>query len=465
MKPSFANADYYRNTNSDEIYQNIDEVIEALKDGESIGDIMGVHSKLLLSDRHGQFIPQVFCENFELDSWHLKKSDEDVKCCLLGPEEEWYWEAWEAVMNKAKHIDSYGCEWHLEQDGDLFAVHYCEYQSGDDDDIDEIILEDIATANDENEKDRRSNPTRQEHEDKLLSLVNIAISKASNISDKNKITEIYDATDEKYLLKILNATRSPSLSKLVAYKLSMLEDGIYDDMKRKSNPSEKALAEKALARKAFYKMQRGLKRRIPRELEEDEYEKNKQVALSVSRDGIHSEYVSNQKPRLGQGPVTTSRVSDARVFRDARSASLYAVDNEIDEYFVDFQFVEIEEELPPPITEEMLRSNPLRSGKSRKVIGQNISELMHSGRPQKQAVAIALKKAGVSRKSNPVSPFESLSLKELLSEEKAALKLLKETSSDYMQKSIRKDLSEIRKVMSHKHNWSWLAKDFKAEKR
>ena len=36
---------------------------------------------------------------------------------------------------------------------------------------------------------------------------------------------------------------------------------------------------------------------------------------------------------------------------------------------------------------------PLKSGKSQKVISQNIKELMDSGRPQKQAVAIALDKA------------------------------------------------------------------------
>lgn len=51
--------------------------------------------------------------------------------------------------------------------------------------------------------------------------------------------------------------------------------------------------------------------------------------------------------------------------------------------------------------EKNLKSNPLRKGKSRKVVSSNIRELMHSGRPQKQAVAIALKKAGLSRKSNP----------------------------------------------------------------
>jgi hypothetical protein len=36
---------------------------------------------------------------------------------------------------------------------------------------------------------------------------------------------------------------------------------------------------------------------------------------------------------------------------------------------------------------------PLRKGKGRKVISNNIRELMESGRPQKQAVAIALDKA------------------------------------------------------------------------
>ena len=44
-----------------------------------------------------------------------------LKTCLAGPEEEWYWNAWDTVLR-------YGCirlgnrYWRLYQDGDVFAV-------------------------------------------------------------------------------------------------------------------------------------------------------------------------------------------------------------------------------------------------------------------------------------------------------------------------------------------------------
>jgi hypothetical protein len=43
---------------------------------------------------------------------------------------------------------------------------------------------------------------------------------------------------------------------------------------------------------------------------------------------------------------------------------------------------------------------PLQSGKSKKVVSANIKREMAAGKPQKQAIAIALSKAGKSRKSS-----------------------------------------------------------------
>ena len=41
---------------------------------------------------------------------------------------------------------------------------------------------------------------------------------------------------------------------------------------------------------------------------------------------------------------------------------------------------------------------PLKKGSSKKTISSNIRTEMHAGRPQKQAIAIAMRKAGKARK-------------------------------------------------------------------
>lgn len=50
---------------------------------------------------------------------------------------------------------------------------------------------------------------------------------------------------------------------------------------------------------------------------------------------------------------------------------------------------------------------PLKKGKSKKVISSNIREEMHAGKPKDQAVAIAMSKAGKSKRKKHESDESS----------------------------------------------------------
>ena len=78
----------------------------------------------LLDSARGVYIPQNFCELFDLQSWSLDPESWAVKTCLSGHETDDYWDAWEEILNNAEYKDSEGNEYRLHQDGDLWAVCY-----------------------------------------------------------------------------------------------------------------------------------------------------------------------------------------------------------------------------------------------------------------------------------------------------------------------------------------------------
>lgn len=87
---------------------------------------------LLLSDARGIYIPRDFADGFNHEHWGLT-SDEAKKNLefLKDPDDEWYWEAWDNVMNEAKATDpKTGLVYTLEQDGDLWAVAYEHLKEG-----------------------------------------------------------------------------------------------------------------------------------------------------------------------------------------------------------------------------------------------------------------------------------------------------------------------------------------------
>jgi hypothetical protein len=74
---------------------------------------------LLINDGHGIFIPQAFAENFAKPWSYI--SEQDLTILKEGPHHPEYWDAWSDVMGSAFLLDTEGKQWHLWQDGDLWA--------------------------------------------------------------------------------------------------------------------------------------------------------------------------------------------------------------------------------------------------------------------------------------------------------------------------------------------------------
>ena len=74
---------------------------------------------LLLNSARGVYIPQNFVECVDADEWHL--SEYDVKE-LSDYNNDFYWDAWNSVLDTAYFVDGPGNKWTLSQDGDLWAL-------------------------------------------------------------------------------------------------------------------------------------------------------------------------------------------------------------------------------------------------------------------------------------------------------------------------------------------------------
>ena len=77
---------------------------------------------LLVSDANGVYVPQVFAENYDLSLWS-GIDQEDLETINQGPDNEYYWEAWNNILNSATYSHE-GNQYHLHQDGDLWAICY-----------------------------------------------------------------------------------------------------------------------------------------------------------------------------------------------------------------------------------------------------------------------------------------------------------------------------------------------------
>jgi hypothetical protein len=75
--------------------------------------------QLLLDSNRGIYIPQHFVNEFDLSLFGIAEDGEDIKTLRAGPDHQWYWEAWDNILQHAE-TEGGGI---LHQDGDLWLVH------------------------------------------------------------------------------------------------------------------------------------------------------------------------------------------------------------------------------------------------------------------------------------------------------------------------------------------------------
>ena len=79
---------------------------------------------LLADSHHGIYIPQLVVEQYlDHPMWDWSEVDkEDINAVLAGPDNEWYWEAWDSIMDEVKVVDEDGTEYMIMYNEDLWLV-------------------------------------------------------------------------------------------------------------------------------------------------------------------------------------------------------------------------------------------------------------------------------------------------------------------------------------------------------
>lgn len=87
--------------------------------------MMEHYPTLLVDSHHGRYLPQVFAEQFNNLMWGMEDFDPDYQTVLKGPDEEFYWECWDAILSKANFVHpvtKVKYVLHSGECGDLFMV-------------------------------------------------------------------------------------------------------------------------------------------------------------------------------------------------------------------------------------------------------------------------------------------------------------------------------------------------------
>lgn len=87
---------------------------------------MTPNASLLISDAHGIYIPYYFATQF---NWDIPPElQEDFDILKSGTDDEFYWEAWDDIINSFTLIDDDGRKCMLYVNGDVWAIPEDEYE-------------------------------------------------------------------------------------------------------------------------------------------------------------------------------------------------------------------------------------------------------------------------------------------------------------------------------------------------